>query len=648
MPAKTTIRKIEKSELTWRDNAPIAPVYGDVYYSTENGLEESEFVFIKGTGAPEIWHGQNHYVIAETGFGTGLNFLCTYKAWLETNQQGCLTFISTEGFPLSEEALEQAHATFPELGMYAEKLRAAWPPPSIGFHSRSFENGRIKLLLLFGQAADTLPTLHARVDAWYLDGFSPAKNPDMWSDCILDQIARLSKPGARFATFTAAGFVKRGLRERGFTVQKAPGYGRKRERLVGTLTTPQNIDKAAKSHVPMWAAFPAPAKGNSVIIVGAGIAGASLANQLKLAGKSVTVLAGTTPGASSVPVAILAPSLERDNTPVTLFARSAFAHACSFPAYDTAWLGTKGLTLRDENIPATNKMVKAASFLDWPENWLHLVEQQAVLPKAGSIYPEKAINTLLTGITTLPEAVSSFEKSSDGWRIETTKKTLYADILVVAAGPATEQLLTGGENLHFNLRGGQCEIYDANTAGLAKKNIAFGGYVTAPSRYQNKDVQTVGSTFEKTPNGVLSIPPTKKSRRKIEQNTALHLGVEPSDDSHIESWTGVRVSSLDHRPMVGAVPDWLSTQKQFAPMMKDARIRGLDPIVYQEGLYVMTGFASKGFQQAPLAAEILSAIICGRPLPVALETYTALHPARHLIKKIIRKNRVREPHKTTN
>ncbi len=249
------VKQIDKNALAWRGNAPVSTRFDDVYYSEENGLEETGFVFLKGIEAPDCWMGKNNFVIAETGFGTGLNFLATYRDWIKSGATGQLIFISAEKYPLSAEALVEAHKKFPELASYSQELCAAWPPAVEGLHQRLFANGKIQLLLLFGDANETFQDIHATVDAWYLDGFAPSKNPEMWTDKLFDHIARLSKQGTCFATFTAAGFVRRALQARGFHVEKVPGYGRKRERLIGALGAAACKTARQKDPIPSWAAI---------------------------------------------------------------------------------------------------------------------------------------------------------------------------------------------------------------------------------------------------------------------------------------------------------------------------------------------------------------------------------------------------------
>ena len=253
--------------------APRSKEFDDVYFSRNDGLAETKHVFLASNGLPEGWSGRERFVIAETGFGTGLNFLAVWKLFRETAKGERLDYISVEKFPLSKreifEALRQvlslggvdlgegglesfmakalnasheSYAPHPnplptgerEFGWYLFRMLDSYPPRVPGFH-RIMIDENVTLTLIFDDVNMAMPKIEAQVDRWFLDGFKPAVNPDMWSSVLFENMARLSKPGARFATFTAAGFVKRGLRGTGFTVEKIKGYGTKRDMLVGVF-----------------------------------------------------------------------------------------------------------------------------------------------------------------------------------------------------------------------------------------------------------------------------------------------------------------------------------------------------------------------------------------------------------------------------
>lgn len=236
---------IQGASLSWnQQGTPVSQQFDDVYFSNQDGLAETRHVFLQGNGLPQRWRepGRPDFTVAETGFGTGLNFLTLWQAHQAFRRahpdQGPprLHFISFEKYPLCRDDLRAAHAAWPELAELSEQLYAVWPDALPGCH-RLHPAPHITLDLWFGDVNALLPQLpdglHGHVDAWFLDGFAPAKNPDMWTQALFDTMLRLARPGATFATFTAAGFVRRGLIQAGFEVSKVKGFGQKRECLAG-------------------------------------------------------------------------------------------------------------------------------------------------------------------------------------------------------------------------------------------------------------------------------------------------------------------------------------------------------------------------------------------------------------------------------
>lgn len=226
------------AKLEWRDGQPYASTFQDVYFSSDNGLLETDYVFLQGNALQSRWQILNtpHFTIAETGFGTGLNFLSAIKLWLEVAPAtAMLHYISTEKHPLSLQDLTSALALWPTLAEFSDHLLENYEKLLQGNQALDLFQNRVCLSLLVGDATTQLRQIHGAVDAWFLDGFSPAKNPDMWQTELFQQIVRLSAVGSTFATFTSAGHVRRNLAAAGFNTQKRAGFGKKREMLQGIL-----------------------------------------------------------------------------------------------------------------------------------------------------------------------------------------------------------------------------------------------------------------------------------------------------------------------------------------------------------------------------------------------------------------------------
>jgi len=217
-------------DLRWEDGVPVSTEFDDPYYSRADGLAETRHVFLEGNDLPARWKDRATFHIAELGFGTGLNFCAAWQAWEASGAMGTLNFTSFELYPLSTEAIEAALSSWPELDTYRKQLSASW---SADGGMMTF--GPVSLTLLVGDAREALPLWQGKADAWFLDGFAPSRNPAMWEESLLAATANASAPGATFATYTVAGFVRRGLTAAGFDIKKRSGFGTKREMLTGTL-----------------------------------------------------------------------------------------------------------------------------------------------------------------------------------------------------------------------------------------------------------------------------------------------------------------------------------------------------------------------------------------------------------------------------
>jgi len=244
-----------RPDLVWdAGDTPRDLRFGDHYTAPGDALAEARHVVLNGLGAPELWHRPGPVVIGETGFGLGLNLLTAWDDWRRRAPDGArLHWVSVEGFPMSREEATRALARFPTLADLAKRLLAAWPPAIPGMHVLALDD-RVTLTLALGPVDRVLPALFAKVDAWVLDGFTPARNPDMWNLAVLAQVARLSRTGAQLSTFTAASAVRRGLTDAGFAVTVEPGFGGKREAIRATFQGPVPTAARMGPAAPGWMA----------------------------------------------------------------------------------------------------------------------------------------------------------------------------------------------------------------------------------------------------------------------------------------------------------------------------------------------------------------------------------------------------------
>lgn len=324
------------AKLDWsHPEAPTATDFSDIYFSADGGLDETRAVFLNGCGLPDRWAGKNLFTIAELGFGSGLNFLASWQAWaLTAKADQRLHYVSIEKFPFDKKQLQRALSAWPELQKFASQLLDNWPGRVKGIHRLNF--GSVTLTLIHEDVLEALGQVEGlKAEAWFLDGFSPLENPAMWSPEVMRSLADCSAPGARLATFSVAGTVKRALSEAGFTVRKMPGFGRKRHRLeadyVGrkpTQTAP--IEKA--------------------LIVGAGIAGRSIAHALSARHIPFDIIDDKShPAASGNSAALVKPRFDLQDRPESRFFLSAYLHALR--GYPEEAIISRGI----RDIPKTEK-----------------------------------------------------------------------------------------------------------------------------------------------------------------------------------------------------------------------------------------------------------------------------------------------------
>ncbi len=640
-----------QSEITWKEGVPFSTQFDDPYYSLDDGKAESIFVFVDGTDVLNTTDGKDHIVVGETGFGTGLNFLTTWQAWRNRNPGARLTFVSAEAFPITAADMAKAHSAFPELAELAEQLRAAWPPAVSGFHTRRFDNGKISLLLMFGEATEMFSQLDAEIDAWYLDGFAPAKNPDMWTDKLFRRMARLSKPKAKLATYTAAGFVRRGLEAQGFQMEKSSGFGRKRERLVGSFQPNMQPPNIQDKKPLTWSSTPASDTGH-VVIVGDGIAGASVAYSLAQRGLTPILVApeNSHNRTSILPAAILAPQLLLANPVEKAFFHAAFFHAVSHPVYKDAFANERGTKYLPTSALEQQKFADILTQFKWGAEWMNGDSEGLILPKGGTVSPTAILDTFMRDVERVNHSVARLQKSQQGWNLlDNSGDTIVsAPTVVLAAGVHTTGILAASDLIGASAttnhpsvrpRGGQLEYVPVEAiSSVDDETITFGGYISAASVFgDRKKIRTIGSTHEK----LSSVPPTSPqptlaAREAILTQCHSTTGAVIDHNAAMTSWTGIRATAPDHMPYAGPIPNWADLSDVCACLAIDRKLPLPRVPEMEDGLYCLMALGSKGFQYGPLLGEYVAAMICGDPSPLPRNLNVKLHPARGYIRDIIR------------
>lgn len=649
-----------RAVVDWVDGEPRSRRFGDIYFSRARGLDETRHVFIEGNDLPRrfaMLGARGAFTIGETGFGTGLNLLAAWQVFLRIAPATArLHFVSTELQPLAPADMVRATALWPELRAEAAHFVAQYQALPPGFHRFVFEGGRVTLTLLVGDAAHTLPGLDARVDAWFLDGFAPTKNPELWTPEVLTQVSRLSHAGTTCATYTVAGVVRRGLVAAGFGVDRAPGFGTKREMLRGTCVTPVLPEYEAP-----WQRRTDRRAARTALVIGGGLAGTATAASLAARGLEVTLLdrhphlAGEASG-NAQGMLYIKPSPHA--TPLTELVVAGLA--CTqrlltgaLPDDGRAWSRCGVLSLAHDAAEADRQARLAA--LGWSEAFARPVSREEAsalagvdlpsggffFPGAGWVHPPALCEALAArpGVRTrCGFALAAIEpRAGGGWQVRSVRgEGLDADIVVAAGGLSTREI---AQLARLPLRGirGQITCLPATASSARLRAVVCGESYAAPAR---DGFHTVGATFD-----VHDALPEFRSgdnRANLEALAmlapALHgaLGAAGIDPDSLQGRAGVRCVTPDYLPIVGEAVDVPSFDARFEALRHDAKLRVEAEVPWLAGLYVNTGHGSRGLVTAPIAGEILASLVAGEPAPLPAKVMQAVAPVRFAVRALTR------------
>lgn len=587
------------SPLIWRDDGmPQSALYGDVYFSSADGLAETRAVFLAGCDLPAAWRGRDRFVVGELGFGTGLNIAALLDLWrrekaLHSGQRGQrLHVFSIEAHPITRDEAARALAVWPELGEAAQVLLDHWPGRARGFHRIDLPGFDATFDLAVMDVEDALAAWDGAADAWFLDGFSPALNPAMWREEILAAVAARSAPGARAATFTVAGAVRRGLAAAGFQVDKRPGFGRKKERLEAVM--------------PGVASAPSPAR--RLAVIGGGIAGAAMARAARAAGPEgdleVMVFDDGEAPASGNPAALVTPALDAGGGSRAALPAQAYARAVAlYTQLPQAVIARGALKLavapRDDErhaaVVAQDLFEPGAMTLcDAGAATARLGEPvQVALDMADAVVVEPARVLEAWRGPTISARVARLAHEDGVWRLFDPEDRLLAeaDAVVLAGGAGQARLWPAAPIRPVR---GQATWTDRPTP----VPVAFGAYAI-PTR----DGVLFGATHDR---GVVETEAREADDRRNLQALAKGLPdlAARLADAPLQGRAAVRATTADHLPLVGAVPD--------AP----------------SGLFVLGALGGRGYCLAPLLAEHLTARILALPSPLPRALSALVEPAR--------------------
>ncbi|MHA7878453.1 MAG: bifunctional tRNA (5-methylaminomethyl-2-thiouridine)(34)-methyltransferase MnmD/FAD-dependent 5-carboxymethylaminomethyl-2-thiouridine(34) oxidoreductase MnmC [Saccharospirillum sp.] len=643
------------------DGTPRSARFDDVYFSREGGLAETRFVFLEHNRLSQRFAQlapHQSFVIAETGFGTGLNFLSAWALFdSRAPADARLVYISAEKYPLSRQEIQQSLSIWPELTPRVEQLLSHYPPAMPGYHCLELAP-RVELWLLLGDAAQSYNELNGRVDAWFLDGFAPAKNPEMWQPALFAAMARLSHRGTTLATFTSARLVRDGLTGAGFQVTRAPGFGRKRDMIRAEFIGLSGPPAPGAWPANEWA-WPVTSGSRRALVIGAGLAGAHTARELADRGWQVTVLdqhdqlAG---GASGNPQG-------------ALYARLSHQPSASNRFYESALLLAQrrlrrlpqsvahqpcGLLQLNQGTKEARRFTGFREQSPYPDELVQWVDARTASDLAGVPIDCDALHFRDGGWICPPELVAErlshpnievrtghtvtrLHRCEDHWQVDydATSHTgrLNASQVILATA---WQLPALGQTAHLPVKaiaGQITQIHSEGTLTGLTKVLCSDRYLVPA--WQGK--HSLGATFH------LNQPNAKRREEDDRDNLQqLHKrlpGLIPADSQATDSRASVRAASPDYLPMVGPVFEPEPFVRQYARALQQRRTQRLAPPPWQLSLWVNSAHGSKGLCSVPLTAKLLACWLSGEPLPLEQSIINQLNPNRFLIRELIRSPR---------
>jgi tRNA 5-methylaminomethyl-2-thiouridine biosynthesis bifunctional protein len=596
--------------IDWRDGCPFSPRFGDVYFSAESGLGESEHVFLAGNDLAarfaKLAPGET-FTLGETGFGTGLNFLATWRLFEALAPAGAqLDYFGIEAHPLETAEWAAALAPFPPLAPFVRQLAARWRRRVPGWNRWHFAQGRVRLTLAWEDVLKALSGLpDGAMDAWFLDGFAPAKNPEMWSAAVCRELARASRPGATLATYTAAGWVRRNLAAAGFAVEKRRGFGRKREMTVGRKPA---------------AAPPAGLPKGPVLVIGGGLAGTAAGFALARRGLAVTLLDAApvlASGASGNPVGVLHLRLAAGMGALQRLLLAAWGHALGqldeLLPVDGEQRGECGL-LQLAVTPKEARRIERLAGLPWPPHLLEPVAAQEAgrlaglplslpglwFPQGGWVRPARLAARQGEGLRLcLGEPVTGLFPTREGWQVKTVRGGYTAAAVVVANAVAARKL-SPLVSLPLQPVRGQITEIAATPTSLRLEPVVCGEVYLTPA-LAGRHVLGASSRFDDAGTDLRTAEHAENLARLAAGTPALYAALGGEGARIVGGRAAVRCSAPGAMPIVGLA----------AP-----------------GLGVSLAHGTRGLITTGLAGEILAAALTGTLPPVPRGLLEAASPQR--------------------
>ncbi|MFP6557438.1 bifunctional tRNA (5-methylaminomethyl-2-thiouridine)(34)-methyltransferase MnmD/FAD-dependent 5-carboxymethylaminomethyl-2-thiouridine(34) oxidoreductase MnmC [Paraburkholderia sp. B3] len=638
------------------DGTPFSPAFGDIYHSASGAFAQSEAVFLHGNGLPERWQGRRIFTVLETGFGMGVNFLATWSAW-RNDPARCerLHFVSVEKHPFTcgdLRAVLNAIVAHAPLSALAHELANAWPMLVPGTHRLEFEGGRVTLTLVFGDASEVLPKMWLRADAFYLDGFAPAKNPDLWSPALFKALARVAGDDATFSTWSSAGEVKRALEASGFEYRKVEGFGSKRAMLVGRFAPRWRV----RRYEPP---LPAAVRERHAVVIGAGLAGCALVERLAARGWRVTLVerrAAPAREASGNPAGVFHPLISRDDSSASRITRAGFLYALQrWAALDAAGEGpvrsNSGL-LHLATDDESRAVAAALGSFGYPNEYAHAVSRQEAAriagielaydgwfyPLGGAIDPASLCRAQCAAAGTLLDArfgtnAARVERTANGWDVfdETGALIAQAEVVIFANAHDAARAATL-DYAPTRLVRGQLTLVAPSPIAPLRVPVIGDGYAVPLAN----DVTLAGATYEVDDAGteLRAAGHVENLERVARMLPGLDAALASGRAGELDGRTAFRCVTSDRLPMIGQLGDEAEARRSAE------RLAGAWPLDLPRvpGLYGAFAYGSRGLVWSALGAELIASQLEGEPWPLERELAEQLDPARFLQRALRQRN----------
>ena len=634
------------SEFKWTEKGTLfSENYNDVYFNDGHGVEETDYVFLQGNNIRQRFE-ESKTVIGELGFGTGLNFLVTWDAWRRHKKKSGnrLIFVTCEKHPLNKEPLEKAHVKFPQFARLSQQLRDKLPLIKSGFHFLEFEESRVALLLMYGDVLDVFRQLESKVDAWYLDGFAPKNNPQMWNEQVYKQIAWHSHKNTTLATYTAVGDVRRGLQAVGFEVERIKGYAKKRHmtKAVYKGYVKENL------HLQPWYRHKAAVKPRTAAVIGAGMAGLNTAYALQRLGVDVTIYekaAAIAPGASGNRFGMVLPLVAKK--PDRLGSLTKAGAHFSINQFDDLGIPYKrGLLEFATDEGRLARFSEAIQRLD--ENYVRLLnpaqlkeefDVESSIPAlyhsgAVSLSPRRYAEVLLNESGAALELncqIESLSKNEAGWQLTTDDARQYQHdcVIICSAAESVDLAQTAHLPIH-KTRGQVVYLNEEQLSHEPQLGLNFVNYLV-----QSDDGNYVlGATFQPGDSEEELRPADSAQLLESAVKYFPDLLKKDIDASALDGRVSFRAMQKDHFSILGSAPDYDACMRQYSDLKYGKPVSRYEDAICQEGLYVNCGHGSRGLTLSPLLSAALARHIVDDFYIMPVSHVTAVSPVRFIVKKL--------------